>query len=53
MAKVAGLMGQIKALHEQVQQVEVRHSSLQGLTWSFQILVHGMSVVSTAGAFHV
>ena len=40
MAKVAGLMGQIKALHEQVQQVEVNDSSRQGLTWIQLILLH-------------
>ena len=39
MAKVAGLKGQIEALHKQVQEVEVRRccwlpSSLQGQTWS-------------------
>ena len=40
MAKVAGLMGQIKAFHEQVQQVEVNDSSLQGLTKIQLILLH-------------
>ena len=46
MAKVAGLMGRIKALHEQVQQVEVSHCCwlqlLQGQTrwtWSCHILL--------------